>query len=211
MLSAALRYSTLVTLLCSVGVWAAELVSEMPSQPAQRSGAASAVVDHDTLLLFGGLLATGEATNDLWEYKIEKDLWTRLHTGEGYAPDARIGHTIVYRKEQVVLFGGYNSSKGDMNDLWSFHRQAENWTELLPEGGKPSQRNGHNAFAPGINSTYMLVFGGNLKNDQWKYDFDENAWHRMKNDTLQNGVPTLSTAFPILVILGTHLLANFAL
>jgi N-acetylneuraminic acid mutarotase len=143
-------------------------------------------VDSDTAVLFGGLSPTG-TQNDVWEYKMADKKWTRLHEGgagpmdtAAYStvPSPRTGHVGVVLRGDLYVFGGYDPSRGDTNDVWKFTRAAGTWHRLEPAGGAdvPASRSGHAAVAPDPGGSKFTVFGGNMRNDVWEFDVDTGAW-----------------------------------
>jgi hypothetical protein len=125
--------------------------------------------------------------NDVWEYKVDTGNWTLLHDGSTpadasspAAPPPRVGHAAAAVRGDLWVFGGYDPSRGDSNDLWRFDRAEGKWheVEISEDGVAPAPRSGHSAFAPdpdgGVGG--MFVFGGNLRNDAWRFDVDAGAW-----------------------------------
>ena len=121
----------------------AEVEGRFGTQPSQRSGQSLTLVDSDTAVLFGGLSPTG-TQNDVWEYKMADKKWTRLHEGgvgpmdtAAYStvPSPRTGHVGVVLRGDLYVFGGYDPSRGDTNDVWKFTRAAGTWHRLEPAVG----------------------------------------------------------------------------
>jgi N-acetylneuraminic acid mutarotase len=82
--------------------------------------------------------------------------------------------------ETLLLFGGSDGESG-LNDTWAYDPAAGEWTDLLPVGDLPSERDGHAmVYDPGRNQ--VVMFGGwdERRNrdlaDTWVYDPDANAW-----------------------------------
>ena len=141
-------------------------------------------MDATTAVVFGGLTPHG-AANDVWEWKVSTGNWTRLHPGgdppaDGSEPipPRRVGHSAVILRGDLWIFGGYDVTGGDMNDLWRFSRAEGRWYAVeLPEGATaPASRSGHAAFAPTDDGDAFFVFGGNMRNDVWEFDVGGTAW-----------------------------------
>jgi len=68
------------------------------------------------------------------------------------------------------VFGGYDISAGDLNDLWRFSRSAGTWNQILTTGEdlQPATRSGHSAVAPDPTGTKFVIFGGNMRWGQTK-------------------------------------------
>lgn len=57
------------------------------------------------------------------------------------APIGRRSHSALSIDTRILIFGGFNSRKGEhKNDLWSFDTDAMAWTELHPPGKPPIPR-----------------------------------------------------------------------
>jgi len=100
--------------------------------------------------------------------------WRQL-SPSGLQPPPRRDHSLVTEGERIFLFGGRNDT-GDLADLWSYHIEAREWTELAPTG--PAARHGHNAIWNDLNHR-MVAFGGQAGgffNDLWAFDPEEGAW-----------------------------------
>lgn len=101
--------------------------------------------------------------------------------GQAGLPQARDTHVAVWdsTSAQMVAFGGEDSSRRDLNDLWAYRPATNTWTQLTP-ASSPVGRDWHTAVWDATNAQ-MLVFGGedglghNL-NDLWAYRPASNAW-----------------------------------
>jgi len=79
------------------------------------------------LVLMGGrgsaLIAPGDPLHltDMWAYDAAAGAWTELRP-PGASPPPRLSYPIVYDSAagKVVLFGGYGSDGGGLNDTWVF-------------------------------------------------------------------------------------------
>ena len=59
--------------------------------------------------------------DDMWEYDLNKNTWTEMHTTSTVGPGGRSDPHLVYLADQgkILLFGG-NSRSGPTSDLWLF-------------------------------------------------------------------------------------------
>ena len=104
--------------------------------------------------------------------------WTRLAASNSVP--ARTQHTACYHPQSdvVLIFGGYSSTHGHLNDLWVLNLRAGELWQPRDHGHVPAQRRGHVAEIVG---TSMWLFGGadddgplgdvyclNLQDWQWK-------------------------------------------
>jgi protein phosphatase len=94
---------------------------------------------------------------------------------KGQTPGRRYGHTLVYLKPYLILFGG-NYGNEPVNDVWIFNSEAQplQWARLDIQGDLPPARVYHASavcnygFANGM----MVTYGGRKKdgivlNDMW--------------------------------------------
>jgi len=100
-------------------------------------------------------------------------IWVKV---KGQTPGRRYGHTLVFLKPYLILFGG-NFGNEVVNDVWIFNSETQQlqWQKLDISGDLPPPRVYHSAsvcnygFANGM----MVIFGGRKKegafflNDMW--------------------------------------------
>lgn len=141
--------------------------------PPGRSGAA-AVYDpiHDRMIVIGGYDGSSNLS-DVWALSLAgTPTWTEL-SPTGTAPSPRLGHTAVYdwRRDRVVLFGGFGPYH--RNDVWvlDLTGPVPEWSELTPAGTPPAGRTEHSAIFDDVMDR-LIVFGGfdnvNVLNDVWE-------------------------------------------
>jgi len=134
--------------------------------PPPTGGVPTAVYDpgSNRMIVFGGAGSKG-IRNDVWVLTAANGLggiptWIQL-VPDGPAPSARFIHSAVYdpASNRMTIYGGRF-----LNDVWVLSNAnglggSPAWTELLPLGGPPAQRENHSAvYDP--NSNRMIVFGG---------------------------------------------------
>ena len=71
------------------------------------------------MVLFGGFDGSGELS-DTWTYDTASNTWTEVQV-PGDTPTGREEHTLGYdpKAGRVLLFGGFDASDTDLNDLWA--------------------------------------------------------------------------------------------
>ena len=92
-------------------------------------------------------------------------------------PGPRYGHTMVVINDTcILLFGGDQSSRAVINELWAYNKDNSKW-EKYPDGISPQERRRH---AAAVLDGMMYIFGGEgatgLLDDIWKYDPSSNTW-----------------------------------
>lgn len=112
-------------------------------------------------LLFG----KGEegCLKDIHEFNFETKTWNRLIPIGYFIPEGRYGHSAVYSKEYIYVFGGVLGSGKKSGELLEFSLKRNEWKkiqlihELIPRGL-------HTSIL--INEKDFLLFGGASQNDQ---------------------------------------------
>ncbi|MCD4772030.1 MAG: T9SS type A sorting domain-containing protein [Bacteroidales bacterium] len=97
-------------------------------------------------------------------------------------PSPRYSHTLVTivvgNDTLLYLFGGANSSKAVINELWAYNKDNSKWEKK--ESNNPPSRRGHAAV---VHNNKMIVFFGEgetgLLNDTWEYDPPNNTWEEL--------------------------------
>ena len=84
--------------------------------------------------------------------------WSQPTYPLGAKPSPLSQHTsCLHLGRYMVVFGGYNTSNGHLNELWIFDLHALSWTSPEYFGTPPSKRRGHGAA---IIRDKMYIFGG---------------------------------------------------
>lgn len=105
-----------------------------------------------------------------------QDEWTQL-TPTGDIPSEREGMAVVTIGNAIYLFGGYNNSESNMNDLYRFNPSECSWEELTPDNAGPEARSGHKAVA--YDGKMYIFFGSGEEgflDDIWQYNPTTNLW-----------------------------------
>lgn len=81
----------------------------------------------------------------------------------GTTPGRRYGHTMVFNKPHLVVFGG-NTGSEPLNDSWSLdlEKSPHGWRKIECVGDLPSPRVYHSAAlcSSGAANGMMVIFGG---------------------------------------------------
>ncbi|CAF1214264.1 unnamed protein product [Adineta steineri] len=168
--------------------------------------------------LFGGLANDSKDPkqnvprylNDLYvlEYKGNSCSWEQPMIINA-SPSERESHSSVFYRGQIenrpklIIYGGMNGHR--LGDLWNFHLDFSQWTQITPSGLAPQPRSLHSAVVMG---NRMFVFGGWVplvtsdKNDhytnekEWKctntlaaFNLETNAWELLGQECLEDNVP----------------------
>ena len=132
----------------------------------------------DRIMLFGGELASGDISSDLWEWN--GFAWALRSSA--VQPPPRWSHAMVFDtgRRRLVLFGG-SGKQQTLADTWEW--DGSNWIQLR-SGTGPSPRFGHMmTYDPARRRT--ILFGGysagSLASDTWEWDGA--AWTRQTPST----------------------------
>lgn len=94
---------------------------------------------------------------------------------KGKTPGRRYGHTIVYLKPYLILYGG-NFGNEPVSDVWIFNSESQplQWAKVDISGESPPSRVYNTAAVCNYGQTdgMMVIFGGRSKeqtvlNDMW--------------------------------------------
>ncbi len=152
------------------------------SAPAVLRSGHSMVWDNrdDLFFVFGGIDNNNTLLGDLWSYSPASGGWSQVSPNPGgpptpgtcgSAPSARMNATLVWDSvdQQLLLYGGMDTSNHYFGDLWSYSPSARSWTVLKCTGNGPGAR----TTAAVWDGHEMLVLGGESKDglltDFWSY------------------------------------------
>ena len=82
------------------------------------------------------------------------DTWTATNTTD--APSEREYHTAVWTGTEMIVWGGFSFTLGDLNTGGRYNPSTDSWTATTTNNA-PTARYGHTAIWTG---TEMIVWGG---------------------------------------------------
>ncbi|KAL6548478.1 hypothetical protein OROGR_008899 [Orobanche gracilis] len=133
------------------------------------------------VLLIGGKTEPVSDRVSVWAFDMEAECWS-LTEAKGEIPVARTGHTVARANSVLILFGGEDTKRRKLNDLYMFDLKSSTWLPLHCTGPRPSPRTNH--IAALYNDKMLFVFGGSSKsktlNDLYSLDFEAMVWSRIK-------------------------------
>lgn len=210
----------------SNGNYGTQGVESTTNVPSARRSPASWTDESGNLWLFGGYQsAVGGYKNDLWRYNPTNSQWTWMKGPKNgkYAsygikgvesstniPGGRVGDASwTDESGNLWLFGGYgynSNSSGQLNDLWKFNPNTNNWTWVSGSNlgnqagvyGTKGQESASNV--PGgrnlVSGTWvdasnnLWLFGGSTPgsdyNDLWKFNTTTSNWTWMSGESTPN-------------------------
>jgi len=98
----------------------------------------------NTVLLFGGMLADGSVSNELYSLNLTTNIWTK-ETIQGAKPAARWNHSAAispYQDQQMIIFGGRGANGDQFSDAWVFSYMNGRWDKLKFQLPAAAEREG---------------------------------------------------------------------
>lgn len=171
-----------------------------PGGCAPRSGATLTTIDGEqSALLFGGFGDAG-SLSDVHKVSLGRGnlAATSLNSREvelvpDEGPEPRCAHAAAPLGDGLIMFGGYSSTNGPMNDLWVLRGDtatgstAMQWIQVSGvTGSAPSPRSGHSFTAIGDQPHKYVCFGGVGTDgegfaDVHVYDAERRHWQAVAN------------------------------
>ena len=151
------------------------------------------------------------ASSDLYRFSLTTREWIIMNDTTGQVPLALHGHGLAAIKNELFLFGGYQSlsnTTGNITlsgELLKLDVAVKKWSQILAADG-PSARAGHGFAAAGLN---LFVHGGivfqngeyTTVSDLYQFSTETNLWKQMQ----PGGQPPVSRFFHALGIANEQL------
>jgi Galactose oxidase, central domain len=164
------------------GTWAPLAANGTPPAPIETRGIYDPI--RDRVVYFGGYRPSIDV-NELWQLSLSgTPTWSPLSAANS-PPPPRAAHSMIYDPfgDRVIVFGGLRGNLF-LNDVWQLTLGGvPTWTQLLPTGGPPPPRYGHQAVFDPLRMR-MIVYGGFNNNDGflgdvWALDLVSNTWSQL--------------------------------
>ncbi|GJP40533.1 hypothetical protein CLOM_g205 [Closterium sp. NIES-68] len=141
------------------------------------AGHSLVILDEVTLLCIGGFFKNGTEKMTVRALDVSTKTW-RVMKARGQIPCARGGHSTAKVGSTVWVFGGEDSKRRLLNDVYSLDLTTFVWDKLETTGTPPVPRAGHTATV--YNEHYLTIFGGGSHsvcfNDVHVLDLDAAEW-----------------------------------
>ncbi|CAI5477197.1 unnamed protein product [Closterium sp. Yama58-4] len=141
------------------------------------AGHSLVILDEVTLLCIGGFFKDGSEKMIVRALDVNTKMWRVMKT-RGQIPCARGGHSTAKVGSTVWVFGGEDSKRRLLNDVYSLDLTTFVWDKLDTTGTPPLPRAGHTAMV--YNEHYLTIFGGGSHsmcfNDVHVLDLDAAEW-----------------------------------
>ncbi|KAL7013836.1 hypothetical protein ACKWTF_015609 [Chironomus riparius] len=189
--------------------------------PSPRYGHAACLVG-DIILIFGGKLANGSLSNDLWMYNISSSTWQLRGINSTISPPRLTRHTLTYvdTSQYVYLFGGSQENGEFSSQMFRIKIDStfDQWEIVYPRGGKSFDYRivAHTTtFHKPSNS--LIIYGGiiagvarfsKLSDRMFSFNLNENHWTEVfypKTALRETSIPR-ERAFHTATIAGDYLI-----
>eukprot|EP01064_Diplonema_japonicum_P029882 TRINITY_DN4935_c1_g2_i1.p1 TRINITY_DN4935_c1_g2~~TRINITY_DN4935_c1_g2_i1.p1 ORF type:complete len:551 (+),score=84.29 TRINITY_DN4935_c1_g2_i1:291-1943(+) len=138
----------------------------------------TAVICGNSMIIYGGMSAAGEAYNKTRCMECDTGQWTTEDTECDVPP--RFYHTASCSNSVMYVYGGCDNDE-EFGDLWLYHVPTKQWASPDTQGVAPSPRYCHSSC---ITSSYLYIFGG------CKDTTNYNDLHRLNLSTLEWSIVT---------------------
>ena len=134
------------------------------------------------IYLYGGL--SSKIYNELWTYNIDTNKWNKVKYEEKEEPTPRKGHTSLFIKNTLFIFGGESPKDSAVEDLITYNIILNKfYYPKIPRKKKINQRKGH--IMIGTNQTFLIQGGFDirtltLENSAYIYNIYENYWDKLE-------------------------------
>ena len=148
----------------------------------------AAVMHNDKFYVHGGERTNCNKLSDFWEFDFDRQIWIKIET-DMKGPSKRSAHEITTHKNNIYVFGGFDSRNEECGDLWKFSLDTLDWERMKSNGRMPCARHYHTLNTYG---DYLVLFGGYTLadeensevrshcNDLVLYDIANNVWIEKK-------------------------------
>ena len=138
----------------------------------------SANLWNDIIVVFGGNV-NGWKSNDLWFYYIKENKWEEIKTTD--APLERSNHWASVYGDSLYIFGGKDTERNKLNDLWQLNLSTKTWKKIEQKGDIPIERSGATLITY---KDYLVMFGGIYEltkelGDWYAFDIKSNSWYTL--------------------------------
>ncbi|XP_072165831.1 multiple epidermal growth factor-like domains protein 8 [Diadema setosum] len=153
-------------------------------RPSGRYGHTMELYDNQ-LVVFGGRLANGSRSNELWSFDLSTLTWELLPPGTESIPPGISQHSsCIVEYSYLVILGGESEDDFFLGTIYKYDLQVPSgWEEIIPVGGVVSQfklRDHSSVYHYDTKS--IVVFGGihanadQRHNSLYAFQFEERYW-----------------------------------
>ena len=151
------------------------------NSPLKRTRFAQTQNKDDNIFIFSGKLASGELSDELWNYNTISKTWKKL-IPQGELPVSRSYASLTYKStsKELFLYGGVDFNGNILSDFWKFDIENRSWTQISARGTLPPKLSGLMLFSDNYDN--IILFGGKesdtiINGSTYKYSISENRWY----------------------------------
>ena len=186
------------------------------SWPVPRSQHAMAA-HSEGFFIFGGMLADGSHSNELWFFNTSSDLWALKATNSSIVPHAVTGHTLTVVGDWLYLIGGKTEDRVSRDSVFRINAaEAESWEVVVIKGSRyPMKRLVGHSTVYHKESHSLIVFGGYLQSSAlfsdrtrkiFSLSLHDNYWSDLTNNDWRESTIPKQRAFHSAVIMGNYMI-----
>ena len=158
------------------------------------------ILDVSTNFTAGGRTSTTITTSETiqWYTNQSNFTWNLTNDGTSTAPTARKNHSsVIDNSSNIVVFGGYDSTNSETNDVWKYNITNNAWSQLFtsttPSFGTWSTTSIPNSSRVGSATSsngiiYVTYTNSSSTLSFVKYNISSNTWSNLSTSNLQNVV-----------------------
>lgn len=157
-----------------------EFSEKSPSNvPEARTDHAASAANGE-MYVFYGEGASG-FLSDIQRYNPSSNEWTEVQVSGNQPAPRKFHSAVTTSNDEVLVFGGLDSSFNVRNDLWAYNTQTNTWSQ---KANFPGAATHHTAA---YHEGKMYVFGGfdsdfNFTGNTWEYDETSDSWNLIASD-----------------------------
>jgi N-acetylneuraminic acid mutarotase len=152
--------------------------------PPARAGHSASVAEGRFILIFGGChfenVSSQKVYNELWLFDTETYQWFPAPGQNAMIPPRTQHSCALLNGDHMVIYGGKGQDNKDLNDMFSYDKNAGVWTTLSKVSGQvPSARSACGVAADDDGSKILLYGGGSVEdtyNDLYIFRARDSSW-----------------------------------
>ncbi|KAL8608232.1 hypothetical protein ACOMHN_016687 [Nucella lapillus] len=193
--------------------WESLTVSDPWPQP--RSDHAMAAY-RDGFFIFGGLLADGSHSDELWFFNVTSERWALKAQNSSVIPYGVTGHTLTSVSDWLYIIGGKTQDRVSRDDVFRINAStADAWEVVVIKGSRYPRKRlvGHSTIYH-QEAHSLLVFGGYLQSSALFSDrtrqvhslsLHDNYWSELSINSWRESTVPKQRAFHSAVIMGNYM------
>merc|ERR550519_288165 len=163
-------------------------------KPSERYGH-SAVIHHNKIFMYGGVMRSGHVSKELWSFHLESKVWTKEAPKTGKCLGSlcgeihSAGHTATVVQNRMIVIFGHSPQLGYLDTVQEYHFGNKEWAIIETKGYPVKGGYGHSAVLDEM-SNLIFVYGGyismsssvaQLSNSLYSFDHQKGEWKMLSS------------------------------